>query len=70
VKRLIRNTLTRQFLTSGGAWTDNISFARSFADIRSVVAARQKFDLENVELLYLLGNSLSDYDITIPLGHY
>jgi hypothetical protein len=70
VKRLLRNKLTRQFLTSGGVWTNDISSAESFADIRSVVTARQKLDLENVELLYLMGETPSDYDVIIPLGHY
>jgi hypothetical protein len=69
MKRLIRNKSTGKFLKPTGTWSKNISMAMNFPDISAAIEIKQRFDLLNVELVMLMGESLSDYDVTLPLGH-
>lgn len=68
MKRLIRNKTTKEFFQFGGTWTQDAQFARNFDDIRSVVKAEQEYRLQNVELVLLMGDKPSKYDVILPLG--
>ena len=67
VKRLIRNKRTKKFLTSKGTWTTDVSVAQDFATMRAVIKAEQQHDLTGVELLLLMENKPSRYDVALPL---
>ena len=68
MKRLIRSKRNRKFLAPDGSWTKDTSAALAFSDIRAVVKARQEHRLENIELLLLMEDQPSQYDIVLPLG--
>ena len=67
VKRLIRNKRTKKFLTSEGTWTTDVLIAQEFATMRAVIKAEQEHDLTGVELLLLMENKPSSYDVALPL---
>ena len=67
MKRLIRDKRTKRFLTKEGSWTTDVSAAQDFATVRAVIAAKEKFNLTGVELLLLMEEKPSSYDIVIPI---
>jgi len=69
MKRLIRNKATGKFLKPTGTWSKDASMAMNFSDISAAIAISQRFDLWNVELLMMMEDKPSDYDVTLPLGH-
>jgi len=68
MKRLIRNKATREYFKADGTWTRDTSAAHDFPDIRSVLKTEQDHNLEDVELVLLMGEKPSSYDVTVPLG--
>ena len=43
--------------------------AMNFSDISAAIAISQRFDLWNVELLMMMEDKPSNYDVSLPLGH-
>ena len=68
MKRLIRNRQTKEYFRRDGTWTKDTAAAREFLDIRSVMKAEKEHHLQNVELVLLMGDKPSRYDIVLPLG--
>ena len=66
--RLLRNKLTKEYFRRDGTWTKDTAAAREFQDIRSVVKAEQEHQLQNIELVLLMGDQPSTYDVVLPLG--
>jgi len=69
MKRLIRNKPTGQFLKSDGSWTKDASAAMSYPNVRSVLAAEEKFNLRDAEIVLMIQEKPSRYDIALPLDH-
>ncbi len=68
MRRLIRSTVTKAFLTRTGAWTEDIANAAAFADVCSILAVRRGFNPGELEVYYSFGGcqqSLSDF--ALPL---
>ena len=68
MKRLIRDKRTKKFLTKEGTWTTDASAAEDFGNISSVIRAEQKHNLNGVELLMVMEEKPSSYDVVLPLG--
>ena len=69
VKRLIRNKQSKKFLTADGSWTTDFSAAEDFGNIELAIKAEQKLNLNGVELLMVMEDKPSRYDIVLPLGN-
>jgi hypothetical protein len=68
LKRVIRSRATRAFLAGDGTWTKDLSRAVAFPNMEAVVQEAQELALKDVELLLVMGETLSkDYDIAMPL---
>jgi hypothetical protein len=69
MKRLIRNKRTGQFLKSEGSWTKASSEAMSYPNVRSVIAAKDQFNLRDVEIVLMVQEKPSRYDVVLPLDY-
>ena len=69
MKRLIRDKRTKKFLTVTGSWTTDVSAAEDFGNIELVIRDEQHHSLTDVELLMVLEDEPSSYDIVLPLGN-
>ena len=70
MKRLIRNKLTQEYFRRDGSWTKDPAAASEFQDIRSIVRAEHEHQLQNVELVLLMGDKPDKYDIALSLGSW
>ena len=52
----------------GGAWSKDVSSAIDFQNITAAIAAEQKFNLQDAEMLLMMEDKPSRYDVTLPLG--
>jgi hypothetical protein len=68
LKRLIRDKLTKKFLTKDGSWTTDVLAAEDFGNIELVIKAEQRHNLTGVELLMVMEDKPDGYDIVLPLG--
>ena len=60
--------MTGEYFKSDGSWTNDVLLAWVFCDEREVVNAAYDYDLKDVELVVLMGETPSQYDIVVPLG--
>jgi hypothetical protein len=68
LRKLVRSKTTKSFLTQDGAWTNDIASAAAFRDYSDVLAAKQKFHLDEVELYYSFDHPRqSQWDFTMNL---
>jgi hypothetical protein len=67
MKRLIRSKATSKYFASDGTWTANPGCAEEFPDIRSLLRAKRKHELLDVEIVFLMQQTSSRYDVIIPL---
>jgi hypothetical protein len=67
LNRLIRNKSTGHFLTSGGSWSEDVSSALDFSDSTKAILEKQKLGLNDVELVFMMGDKPGLYDVTLPL---
>jgi hypothetical protein len=66
--RVIRNQ-SGQYLKRSGEWSANFSEADIFPDTDSAIRIKNKFHLQSVELVLVMGASpSSQYDIVLPLS--
>jgi hypothetical protein len=68
MKRLIRDKGTKQFLTKEGSWTADISAAEDFGNAELAIAAKYNHNLNAVELVMMMEEQPSTYDVVLPLG--
>jgi hypothetical protein len=68
VKKLIRSTTTREFLTPIGDWTGDVQRARAFSDYAEAATLGAELQLKDVEVYYCLeDNEPSNSDFALPL---
>ena len=67
MKRLIRNKKTREFLQGDGTWGKADS-ALDFDSLSDVISFVQDGSLTEVELVLLIENTPSQYDVTLDLN--
>lgn len=68
MKRVIRNKLTRAYLTADGGWTLDFGLAHDFKDVGSALRASKRHQTTELELVLVMGASPSpQYDIELPL---
>jgi hypothetical protein len=65
VKRLIRSKKDLRYFAIDGAWTDDLARAQDFPDIRSLIRAQLEHGLRGVEVVFLMHNAPSRYDVVI-----
>ncbi len=69
MKKLIRSTTTRAFLTPNGGWTNEIKGAREFSDYAEAATLRLQLLLKDVEMYYAFSEEASSQsDFTLPLN--
>jgi hypothetical protein len=59
--------LTQRFLTPDGAWTTKIDRAKNFPNMREMLTARQKFKLQKVEAVFMIGSGQGEIEVHSPL---
>ena len=67
IKKLVQNTTTRAFLTTGGTWTTDANNATVFPSTEAARKAVLERRITDVELYYQYGEETSTYDFTITL---
>jgi hypothetical protein len=67
MRRLIKDRKSGQLLGPDGVWLSDFASAVNFADIREVLAAKQKFKLSDVSLVIMMQDEPSNYDVSVPL---
>lgn len=67
MRKLIRNKATKAFLMNGGEWTTDPEFAQQFRDAAAAYEAANHLHLTDAEFYYLIGETPSEHDITIPI---
>jgi hypothetical protein len=55
------------YLKGDGTWTASFQEAERFDDLRAVFAAKERFNIEKAELILVMHQEVSQYDVTIPL---
>ena len=64
--RVIRHRGTRAFFAAG-EWTPHFAVAEKFTDTFSLLKALYRYNLADVELVLVLGETPSGHDIALPL---
>lgn len=67
MKRVIRNKADGKYFQGDGAWSDQLSQAVCFEDFLSAVKAAKEHKLASVELVLMMGEEPSAYDIAMEL---
>lgn len=67
VKRVIRRKGGGVYLSADGKWVADSRLAQDFANAEMALSAVQGLRLQNVELVLLIGEQPSEYDIALPL---
>lgn len=67
VKRIVRNKTTREFLSADGKWVADCRLAQDFRSMELIIWEVQRLMLKDVELVLLMGEQPSDYDVTLGL---
>jgi hypothetical protein len=67
--RLVRNPVTREFLTRDGQWTPDLHRAKPVADFEQAVALLKYFGMTQAELYYTFRDTFRScrWDFSIPL---
>ena len=68
MKRIIRKRNEPKYLRPDGTWTSDLREAWNIENIQAAITAVTVYHLEEVELLYLLGEQPGQYDFTVPLS--
>jgi len=66
VIKVIRNR-AGLYLSQEGQWTVNFDEAAKFENLRSVFAAKEQFHIDHAELVLVLHEPPSEYDVALPL---
>jgi acid phosphatase class B len=64
--KVIRHKGTQAFFATGG-WTADFEAAEKFSDTLSVLKAQQEYRLKNVEVVLVMGDKPSPYDVVLHL---
>jgi hypothetical protein len=67
VIKVIRHNKTHNFFADGD-WTTDFHAAEKFSDTLSVLKRKQEYKLKNVDVVLVMGDRPSSYDIALPLG--
>jgi hypothetical protein len=67
MKSIVRNKATRAYLSSEGKWVDDFQLAEDFKNADGAIAAVQKIAARDVELVLVMGQSPSDYDVAVSM---
>lgn len=68
MKKLLRHRLTKGFLTTKGAWTEDIAEARPFLDQFEARAEATRLGLNEVELYFCFDDCDSrHFDFSFPI---
>ncbi len=67
MKKVIRHKVTRAFFVEG-KWTTDFSNAQKFDDSLSIMEARDRYQIIDAEIVLLMGEKPTPYDVTLPLG--
>ena len=67
LKKVIRNKATRAFFSAGN-WTTDIEAAEKFTDMVSVLQVQKQYQITDAEVVLLMGEQPSMYDVAIPLN--
>ena len=67
MKRVIRSKASGKYLQDDGAWSEDPEHAVCFEDLLSALKAVKKHELTNVELVLMMREEPSSYDVAMEL---
>ena len=67
MKKVIRHKTTRAFFTAGD-WTKDFEEAEKFFDMPSLLKAQEKYNLSDVEIVLLMKEQPSQYDVVLSFA--
>lgn len=67
MKHIVRSKATRAYLSTDGKWVPDCRLARDFRSVELVISEVQRLMLRDVELVLLMGEQPSEYDVTLGL---
>jgi hypothetical protein len=67
VQRLLRDRATLEYLCPDGTWGRDIALARKFQDIQEVLSVASSIPAKDLEVLMILSDEPSVYDIVLPI---
>ena len=67
MKRVVRSKVTREYLRIDGEWSHCLEQAYCFPSTPSVLEIVQKQKLTNVEMVLMINEQPTNWDIVLPL---
>lgn len=67
LKHTIRSKATRTYLSADGKWVSDCRLAQDFQTPAVAISEVRKLKLRDVELVLLMGQQGSEYDVVLPM---
>ena len=67
MKRVVRSRVTQQYLQADGNWSSRLEEACAFLSTPTVLDTVQKYQLTNVEMVLMIADQPTTWDIVLPL---
>jgi len=67
VRRFLRDKATNAYLGEDGSWTLHLPMAKHFDGIRSIIEAAANAHKEELEVVLMMHETPSQFDIVLPL---
>jgi hypothetical protein len=67
MKRVVRSKVTQQYLQADGTWSSRLDQACCFLNTPTVLDTVQKYQLTNVEMVLMIADQPTNWDIVLPL---